>query len=96
MSYTVVMYKLQLYACVCLGGGVWGVSAVVICKLQLYACVCRRGGVYMRACVDTVSSNKDDARASIFQDSPRIKPARYACMLVCLYAGISSGKIDGE
>jgi hypothetical protein len=44
----------------------------------------------------TVSSNKDDARASIFQDSPRIKPARYACMLVCLYAGISSGKIDGE
>ena len=52
MSYTVVMYKLQLYACVCLGGGVWGVSAVVICKLQLYACVCRRGIVYMRACVE--------------------------------------------
>ena len=44
----------------------------------------------------SVSSNKDDARASIFQDSPRIKPARYACMLVCLYAGISSGKIYGE
>ena len=52
--------------------------------------------LFLCVCAGTVSSNKDDARASIFQDSPRIKPARYVCMLVCLYAGILSGKIDGE